>query len=171
MIKKFTGMLSKIAIILVVFYFAAFLFVSQARAIEYPLPNPGILPDSPVYFLKVARDQTILWFIKDPLQKAFYLLFLSDKRLAAGGISVVKAEDYFKQAVDQGVIAKKSGKDTTDLFSKFVVSSAKHEEIINSLLTKTSGKESEQLLKAHRDNLNSKERVREIFFQAVGFSK
>lgn len=156
--------------------------------IDYPLPYPGILPDSPIYFLKVARDQLMLWVIRDARQEAFYLLLLSDKRLAAGealisksnksnkssdigAMAVVKGEEYFSRAVDQAIAAKKSGADTNDLFSKLTVSAAKHTEVINDLLAKVSGKAASELVKAHRENQNSSDRVKEIFFQTVGIRK
>ena len=77
-------MLSRIGIILVVLYFALFAGAFQVVAIEYPLPYPGMLPNNPAYFFKVARDDVTSWFIFDPVTKAFYQLFLADKRLATG---------------------------------------------------------------------------------------
>lgn len=176
-------------LIVIVIYIGSVFWGGKVRAqegnnggkIEYALAYPGILPDSPIYFLKVARDQTMLWLIRDSRQKAFYLLLLSDKRLAAGeslidkneknigAMSVVTGERYFGQAVDQAVVAKKSGADTNDLFAKLTVAAAKHTEVIGNLLNKVSGKDAEQLTKARRDNQNSRERVREVFLQAMGF--
>jgi len=151
--------------------------------IGYQLPYPGILPDSPIYFLKVARDQTMLWLIRDDGHRAFYLLLLSDKRMTAGeslinhskksvgAMSIVKSEEYFGQAVDFAMVAKNKGMDTSDLFAKLTVSSAKHREVISQLSVKLSGKDSEQLTKARLQNENSVNRVREIFFQAMGVGR
>lgn len=156
---------------------------SATLQIDYALAYPGILPDSPIYVLKVARDQLMLWAIRDTRQKAFYLTLLSDKRLAAGeslinkgrndtgAISVLKAEEYFGQAVDRAIAAKKAGAETDDLFSKLTVSSAKHAEVIGRLLGKVSGKDAGLVVKARRENQNSSDRVREIFFQTAGLLK
>lgn len=153
---------------------------SSLGQIAYSLPYPGLLPDSPIYFVKVARDQVMLWLARDQQQKAFYLLLLSDKRLAAGEMlinkgngavgatSVLKGEEYFKRAVDQAVVAKQAGKDTRDLFAKLLVAAAKHTEVISSLLAKVSGKDAEQLTKAYQENQTATERVKEIFFPLVG---
>lgn len=180
-----------IGLIVIVIYIGSVFWGGKVRAqegnnggkIEYALAYPGILPDSPIYFLKVARDKFMLWAIRDVHQKAFYLILLSDKRLVAGEalisksnkssdigvMAVIEGEQYFSQAVDQAIAVKKAGADTNDLFSKLTVSSAKHTEVINNLLNKISGRDAEQLVKARRDNQNSRERVREVFLQAMGF--
>jgi len=188
-----------IGLIVIVIYVGSVFWGGQVIAtessvtgkIEYSLPYPGILPDSPVYFLKVARDQTMLWLARTPQQRAFYLLLLADKRLAAGEIlisnhsnisdhsngktigimSIAKGEEYFGQAVDEAIMAKKSGGDTNDLFAKLMVSSAKHAEVIRELSGKIPTDSSGLMLKSYRNNQNSSERVREIFFQAMGISK
>ncbi len=130
--------MKKLVVLLLLFFLA----VRPVGAAEYALPYPGILPDSPVYFLKNLRDQTVLFFLRDKTQKSFYLLLMSDKRLGAGQvlvntgkislgeITLVKSEDYFKQAVD---LADKNNK---DLISKLVVAGSKHQEILEGLRSK-----------------------------------
>lgn len=139
--------MKKIFVFLVVFYLAVFSWIGKVKAIElveaaatsveYALPYPGILPDSPFYFLKVARDQIMTFFVTDPRQKSFYLIFLSDKRAAAGEAlikggkvalaktTLEKGEEYFSQAVD--LAGKTNDK---DLLAKLAVSGAKHSEIL-----------------------------------------
>lgn len=152
-IKTFTGILSKIGIILVIFYFASFSFVSQARA--------EMLPDSPLYFLKVARDSIVTSLISDPAKKSFYLLFLADKRLGAGEKLITKgketlglatlnrSEEYFVSAVDW---AQKTTNE--DLFAKLVVAGARHDKV----LTKEKG----DLTKARQLNAQSRKRAMEL---------
>ncbi len=183
--NKFTGMLSRIGIMLVVLYFAASFGNRQAWAVEpalatdveYALPYPGMLPDSPFYFLKVLRDQAVAFLIKDPTQKSFYFLLLSDKRVGAGGVLVesgkislgattlLKAEDYFSLAVDQATVAKRSGKDASDLLAKLAVAGAKHAEVLSKVVPKTGEKESGDLAKAYRDNTESRKRIMELLLQ------
>ncbi|MBI4099411.1 hypothetical protein HY440_00215 [Candidatus Microgenomates bacterium] len=172
--NQLTGMLSKIGIIVILLYFAVFSVTRQAEAtlvsvaqasvtsVDYPLPYPGMLPDSSLYFLKVWRDQAVGYLITNPVDKSFYLLFLADKRLAAGealaekgnvglaATTFLKGEEYFKQAVDLA-----SQKRNEDLLAKLVVSGAKHSEIL--------GKESKvDVGVAYRSNAEAKKRIMEL---------
>lgn len=176
--------MQKVIALLVILYLVLFSLTNTARAqsvelapVDYSLPYPGILPDSPVYFLKVWRDQVMTWFISDPVQKSFYTLLLSDKRMAAGealinsgkkvlGVAtVVKANDYFLQAVDLAQSAKKAGKKTDDLVAKLVVAGAKHDEILAVLSGKVSGKEGTDLQKTRQSNTEMRKRIMELLLQ------
>lgn len=144
--------------------------------IEYSLPYPGLLPDSPLYIFKVLRDRVTLAVIRDPVKKAFYNLFLADKRLAAaevlinsgkvglGVTTVVQVEGYYARAVD-GALSNLSKEKADELLSKLTVAGAKHAEVINSLTAKTTGKDFEQMQKAGQDNQNSRDRVMEVFLK------
>ncbi len=141
-------------------------------SIDYALPYPGMLPDSPFYFLKVARDRIMLWIIRDPIQRSFYGLLLADKRLAAGQVlintgktslgvtTVSEAEVYFRQAVQEDLNVR--NRDTADLTAKLTVSGSKHAEIINNLGTKLTGPDFDNLRKAYQDNQDSLSRVKEL---------
>ena len=52
--------------------------------INYPLAYPGILPDNPLYPLKMLRDRIVFFLINDPFKKAEFNLLQADKRLGAG---------------------------------------------------------------------------------------
>jgi len=79
--------------------------------VDYYLPYPGILPDHPLYWLKMVRDRVQLWLTTDQLAKAEKLLLYADKRLGAGwaliegnkvdlGVTTLtKAEKYLERAV------------------------------------------------------------------------
>ena len=130
--------------------------------VEYNLPYPGVLPDSPLYVLKVARDNVVSFFIRDPKQKAFYLLFLSDKRLAAGeilvknnktdlGITTVKiSQEYYTKAVDLAVKVK-----DLSLTEKLIVAGVKHNDFMVDLA-------SPKLSEAISGNQKDKNRVLEL---------
>src|SRR5260221_7243175 len=51
--------------------------------VQYDLPYPGILPDNPLYTLKVIRDEVVSFFISDPLKKASFDILQADKRIGA----------------------------------------------------------------------------------------
>lgn len=48
---------------------------------DYKLPYPGMLPDHPLYKLKVLRDKILLYLTSDPLKKARLHLLMADKGL------------------------------------------------------------------------------------------
>lgn len=110
--------------------------------VQYDLPYTGILPDSPLYFLKALRDNVLGLLITDPLKKAEYDLLMADKRL--GGAQALlsknkndlaittlsKSGNYFYQAIGQAAIAKKQGSNVNNILSKIITASIKHQEVI-----------------------------------------
>ncbi len=185
--------MKKVLVFLVVLYLALFSWIGRVKAIElveaaatsveYPLPYPGMLPDSPFYFLKVARDSLVTWLIADPVKKSFYLVLLADKRVGAGEVLVnsgktalgvatlIKAEEYYKQAVDlminqNSTLRLRSGQElktqnsqgVNDLLSKLVVAGAKHGEVLG----KISGVD---VTTARQINAESRKRVMELLLK------
>nr|MBI5455965.1 hypothetical protein [Candidatus Levybacteria bacterium] len=150
-------------ILFVVFVFVFFIFGSQnalaqtaslsgnIKHVDYTLPYPGILPDSPLYFLKVVRDNLLGFFISESLKKAEYKLLMADKRLTSASALVdkknyplaittlSKAENYFYQAVQNAAKAKEEGKETNGILNKLLIASEKHQEIIYQMVLKTKG--------------------------------
>ena len=51
--------------------------------VDYYLPYPGILPDSPMYRLKALRDRVVLMLTWDGQAKAKRQLLYADKRINA----------------------------------------------------------------------------------------
>ncbi len=131
--------------------------VSSGEA-KYDLPYPGVLPDSPWYFFKVIRDNVTLFLVRKQPEKAFYEVFLADKRMAAAqalfargkfplaAVTAMKAEEYLRSVVEGGQFR---GKDKDNLAAKIVVSQIKHREIIREILQKYSSRET---TKAWDDN-------------------
>lgn len=113
--------------------------------VDYELPYPGLLPDSPLYLLRIIRDKAVSFLISDPKKKAEFDLLQADKRLNAGlflfnekkinlAISTIsKAENYFGGALEKTKEARKEGMDVTDITRKLMNSSKKHQEILDSL--------------------------------------
>lgn len=52
----------------------------KGEAVEYELPFAGVLPDSPLYYLKTVRDNFWLFFTRDNMKKAEVLILFSDKK-------------------------------------------------------------------------------------------
>ena len=167
--------MKKIAILIVSFIFFSSVVVSSAQetsmediastpssvtAIDYALPYPGLLPDSPLYVLKTIRDRIVEILISDPIKKANFYLLAADKRLnegvslfnkgekkyALGETAISKGENYFEKGIAQIERAKKQGIATADTSQRFHLASLKHRETIKSLINKSRGDIKQRLL-------------------------
>lgn len=168
-------MLSRIGIILIIFYIAAFSLSGQVGAIDYSLPYPGkLLPDSPFYILKVFQEKITSSLISDHKQKALYYLFLSDKKLSTSQKLVDKgkmtlaattlriSEQYFSKGIEEALKTNEEKKDSFDLWAKFTVSSSKHQEEIAKISNLVKNEQSEQVNLAYQESQESKSRVKEM---------
>lgn len=118
---------------------------------EYALPYPGLMPDSPLYFLKVTRDRIISFLIADPLKKSEFNLLQADKRLGAGDYLIQKnnydlAEstfskglNYMEESLDRLEEAKKEGRDVKPMSERIRASLKKHQETFAELNPKATG--------------------------------
>lgn len=91
--------------------------------VGYTLAYPGLLPDNPLYFLKVLRDRFVGFFISDPLKRSAFDLLQSDKRISAAFYvsqeakvneplvisTISKGENYFSDAIAQLRVASQQG--------------------------------------------------------------
>lgn len=112
--------------------------------VEYYLPYPGVLPDSPLYVLKAIRDRLQLVLTFDEAQKAGKELLYADKRigaaeaLASGGkidlavSTATKAEKYLESAVNRVKKLSGSGRDVKSMMMTLEKAAAKHREILGS---------------------------------------
>jgi len=113
---------------------------------DYYLPYPGILPDHPLYWLKMVRDRIMLWTTRDSLQQFQRLLLYSDKRIGAaealikggqvelGITTVTKAEKYLERAVNQYQELKAAGKINPETEERLVRAVQKHQELVEAFL-------------------------------------
>lgn len=113
----------------------------------YNLPYPGLLPDNPLYTVKVVRDKIADFLTRDNLKKAELYLLNSDKRasmsmaLASKGKNqlaidtFVKGEKYFIKIPGLLRLAKKQGTQAPSNFIETLkLSNAKHKELIEELI-------------------------------------
>lgn len=151
----------KRTILHIVFIFCAFLVfsgltyavgslpTSMSQEVQYALPYPGMLPDNPLYPLKVVRDRILVLFTRDPVQKIRLSLLLSDKRLSMGktlwddqnqdlAISTIsKGEVYLWTAVmtyEKLSITKNA---PPGLIETLETACKKHEQVIERLIDST----------------------------------
>src|SRR5258708_5901910 len=127
---------------------------TKKQVVEFQLPYAGILPDSPLYGLKTFRDRLISFFISDPIKKAEFDLLESDKRLS-GAVAlfaqgpkkydltestISKGENYFEDAIKNLKTARKEGRTIEqNLLGNMDLSSRKHKEILQDMISKTTG--------------------------------
>lgn len=146
---------------------------SPKPAIGYELAYPGLLPDSPLYFLKVARDRIASLLTSDPLKKAELDLLTSDKRLnsavylfkkgaskyALAEQTISKGENYFEDAIKQVELAKIQGLSVSNILPNLFLASQKHEEVIQSLINQTSGEIKDSLIIDEKRMQNLQQKV------------
>lgn len=178
--------------VLVVFLFISFLFVnvleSQAQApevtdsptpspaeqkkIDYTLPYPGILPDHPLYKLKVLRDKITEKLISDPKKKVEFYLLQTDKGIVSADFLVdkknielaktiaLKAENNYTEIT---FLYKASGiKPDKDQYEKLSKAAKKHQELLMGTIKKVNKKDKETfetVLYFSKINLEELERI------------
>lgn len=122
----------------------------EQKKIEYNLPYPGILPDNPLYPIKNLRDNLLIFFTRDQIKKTELFLLLSDKKIymtrslmKTGKWELVaktaqEAEEFFLKIPPLLASSKKQGASANeDFIKRLTLSSAKHREILDELLTKS----------------------------------
>jgi hypothetical protein len=118
----------------------------EGMVIDYYLPYAGsVLPDSPLWVLKVARDR--LWLAITPglAKKSELNLLFADKRLQAARIlfeegkndlaysTLAKSCKYLEISSDLEQQARDGGENTLDLAETIVNASLKHRHIIREI--------------------------------------
>ena len=111
--------------------------------IDYFLAYQGnVLPDSPLWPIKVTRDK--IWFAitTNPSRKAELALLFADKRVAAAEVlfqqgkadigysTLTKAEKYLEEASQLEMENRKEGIDTSDFLVRLANAALKHAEVI-----------------------------------------
>ncbi len=140
--------------------------------VVYDLPYPGILPDHPLYFVKIVRDRTTEFLTRDNVKKAQLYLLYSDKRaamamaLAKKGknqlaiTSFSKGEKYFAKIPDLIKIIKSQGSQPPSSFVETLkLSNAKHAELIGELIKTTPEGMQESLNQLLKLNLSTKKSI------------
>lgn len=147
----------------------------EEKEVLYQLPYPGLLPDHPLYLVKVIRDNILLFTTRDNYKKANLYLHLSDKHMAASielankGTEqlaikeMMKAEDKFlripellKEVKEQG------GSYPSDFMLELYQSNAKHKQVITDVMEKTTQAEIDTLQSLLKKNEEAKTAVEEL---------
>lgn len=117
---------------------------TQSPIIKYDLAYPGILPDHPLYKLKVLRDKISVALINNPQKRIEFYLLKTDKGILATAMLVdknkiklaeetaLKAENNYTLLTNELYNLPK--KPDFKFFKKLKDASLKHQEVLNSLL-------------------------------------
>lgn len=110
--------------------------------VNYYLPYPGMLPDHPLYWVKMVRDKLREYVLFRLERKVEYWAFLADKRIGAGKVlmeggkgekGVVtyrKASGYLKKAVTGVEELVSEGVETGALTNKIEQATLKYIEVL-----------------------------------------
>lgn len=111
--------------------------------VEYALPYPGLLPNHPLFFLKMMRDSVLTALISDPVRKVEFSQLMTDKYMHMGVVLTQKqnkkvALDTFKQVAqliertkqDVYKLPPTNADEVGNIKLKFKKSLEKYEEII-----------------------------------------
>lgn len=119
---------------------------ASVKIIKYDLAYPGMLPDNPLYKLKVLRDKIISSMISDPNKKIDFYLTQVDKGILASAMLIdknnvelaettaLKAEHNFTLLTYE--LGKLEQKPNNEFFNKLKTASLKHQEILNLIISR-----------------------------------
>lgn len=117
--------------------------------VDYELAFPGILPDHPLYKIKVLRDKIMAFITADPKKLADFYLLQTDKGILAAAMLVdksnlplaqstaLKAEHNFTLLTQQ--LFRMTEKPDAAYYQKLKTAAAKHQEVLASLAKRTAG--------------------------------
>lgn len=140
------------------------------QAANYYLPYPGILPDHPLYFLKMIRDKLMEWFTFDKQEKIKLLELYADKRLGAaralieggqaelGTETARKAVRYQERAIKLAEELKEEGEDVGRVANQVEKATAKHEQVLSTIEEKAAEQGQENIGEI-RDKVRENRRV------------
>lgn len=120
--------------------------ITSTAKVQYYLAYPGMLPDNPLYKLKVLRDKITQGTISDTKKKVEFYLLQTDKGILAAAMLVdkgkidlaaqtaLKAENNYTVLIQE--LYRFDSKPNNQFFKKLHTASLKHQEVIKNLLPK-----------------------------------
>ena len=121
--------------------------IEQGKDIDYVLVYPGnVLPDHPLWPIKVTRDKLWFFLTTDPLRRAELKLLFADKRLSSSRIlfekkkpelgfsTLTKAEKYLEEASNLEKENREKGLSTSGFSNSLAKAALKHRLVIQEVL-------------------------------------
>ncbi len=159
---------------------AVFLFTGVVHAQESDLPNPGILPGHPLYFLKNWSENIRTVFTFSDEAKAERMLFLSEKRLAEanelselGEVELAQEtlsryEEHLNAALARAQEAREKGQNMDDVLARVSEATLKHQDVLADVYERVPeqaqeaiGRAMEQGMRGHEEAMNAIESQQE----------
>lgn len=139
---------------------------------KYQLAYPGLLPDSPLYILKVLRDKIMAMLITDPSKKVDFYLLQADKGIAMVPLlaqknevslaktTALKAENFYTMIT---FVYKSNGtKPDAATYKKLLSAANKHQEVLAGLLSKVSSDDAkvlQQVINFSKTNVDELQKI------------
>ena len=126
----------------------AFMFGGVVQAQANELPDPGILPGNPFYFLKAVSEGIGTFFTFGDVKKAERFAFLAEKRLAEADAlaekgdskraekATEKYQERLSAALARAERAKGKGLDVDEVLAKVSEAILKHQEVLARIFEK-----------------------------------
>lgn len=144
---------------------------SVALAKDFSLPDAGLTPDNPLYFLKAWKEKIQLFFTFGEENKTKQYLHLASVRLAEyqkmikkgkadiADKTIKKYEDQLNRALDKAKKLKEKGKEIKNLSRNLEETTSKHLEVLQQNLEKAP----EQAQKGLKNAIeNSQKQIKKI---------
>lgn len=148
---------------------------TQSAVFKYNLAYPGLLPNSPLYSLKVLRDKLTEFMISDPEEKVKFYLLQTDKGILAASIlsdkkemelakkTALKAENNYTLLTFE--LKKMKKLPNEEIMQKLKIAALKHQMILNSIIENSPEKDKgtfEQVFNFSKTNLNTVENLEKL---------
>ncbi|HEX8966001.1 MAG TPA: DUF5667 domain-containing protein [Patescibacteria group bacterium] len=139
---------------------------------KYQLAYPGLLPDSPLYILKVLRDKIMAMLITNPSKKVNFYLLQADKGIAMIPLLVqknemslakttaLKAENNY--TLITFVYKSNNTKPDAATYKKLLSAANRHQEVLAGLLSKVSADDAkvfQQVINFSKTNVEELQKV------------
>lgn len=120
----------------------ALVFVGSSQAQVSDLPDPGLLPNSPFYFLKRFTERIGTFLTFGEVARAQRMLDISEKRLAEAGALAARGlpevaertlqnyQEYLNQAVERAETAKARGFDVDNVLERVAGATLRHQAVL-----------------------------------------
>lgn len=128
--------------VIAIFLVLVFLFTGVAYGQTNDLPDPGMLPDSPFYFLKSLSENIGTIFTFGDNAKAGRFLNLSEKRLSEAKAladkgntemaerAIERYQEQVENALSRAERARERGEDTDDILTRVSEATLRHQETL-----------------------------------------
>ncbi|MBU1327153.1 hypothetical protein KKB64_04785 [Patescibacteria group bacterium] len=136
---------------------------SAQGAKEYFLPYPGILPDHPLYKIKLVRDWILERIIVDPIRKTEFYILQGDKRLNMGialvekgnsalaGEVISQSGNFMEQAMHTLTSIKTAGREVPLYVLEHMESAlVKHNDVLETMRVNQSGSAESVIIDAQK---------------------